>query len=103
MLTFATLYGTRRVGRPPITRLKNIEEDLRNIRVGIWKRVAVGRDKWRTSLGRSRLEIGSRTTTIRLSLNHFLWNKKCQKMPGPRAMPGPLQTVAWPSAVSEPY
>jgi hypothetical protein len=102
MLTFAILYGTRRVGRPPITWLKNIEEDLRNIRVGIWKRVAVGRDKWRV-MGRSRLEIGSRTTGIRLSLNHFLWNKKCPKRPGPRARPGPLQTVTWPSAVSEPY
>jgi hypothetical protein len=47
MLTFATLYGTGRVGRPPIRWLESIEEDLRNIRVGICKRIAMDRDKWR--------------------------------------------------------
>jgi hypothetical protein len=51
MLTFATLYGIRRVGRPPITWLENIEEDLRNIGVGIWKRMAMDRDKWRSVTG----------------------------------------------------
>jgi hypothetical protein len=47
MLTFATLYGTRRVGRPPIRWLESIEDDLRNIGVGIWKGMAMDRDKWR--------------------------------------------------------
>jgi hypothetical protein len=47
MLTFSTLYVRRRVGRPPIRRLESIEEDLRNIGVGIWRRMAVDRDKWR--------------------------------------------------------
>jgi hypothetical protein len=47
MLTFATLYGTRRVGQPPIRWLESIKEDLRNIGVGIWKRMAMGRDKWK--------------------------------------------------------
>jgi hypothetical protein len=47
MLTFATLYGTRRAGRPPIRWLQSIEEDHRNIGVGIWKRMAMDRDKWR--------------------------------------------------------
>jgi hypothetical protein len=51
MLTFATLYGTRRVGRPPIRWLESIEEDLRNIGVGIWKRMAVDRDKRRIITG----------------------------------------------------
>jgi hypothetical protein len=44
MLTFGTLYGIRRVGRPPIRWLESIEEDLRNIGIGIWKRMAVDRD-----------------------------------------------------------
>jgi hypothetical protein len=47
MLTFATLYGTRRVGQSPIRWLESIEEDLTNIGVGIWKRMAMDRDKWR--------------------------------------------------------
>jgi hypothetical protein len=51
MLTFDTLYGTRRVGRPPIRLLKSIEEDLRNFGGGIWKRMAVDRDKWRIITG----------------------------------------------------
>jgi hypothetical protein len=51
MLTFATLYGTRTVGRPPIRWLKSIEEDLRNIGVGIWKRMAMDKDKWRIITG----------------------------------------------------
>jgi hypothetical protein len=51
MLTFATLYGTRRVGRPPIRWLQSIEEDLRNIGVGIWKRMAMDRDKCRIITG----------------------------------------------------
>jgi hypothetical protein len=51
MLTFATLYGTRRVGQPPIRWLESIEEDLRNIGVGIWKRMAMDRDKWRIITG----------------------------------------------------
>jgi hypothetical protein len=51
MLTFATLYGTRRVGRPPIRWLESIEEDLINIGVGIWKRMAMDRDKWRIITG----------------------------------------------------
>jgi hypothetical protein len=51
MLTFDTLYGTRRVGRPPIRWLESIKEDLRNIGVGIWKRMAVDRDKWRIISG----------------------------------------------------
>jgi hypothetical protein len=51
MLTFATLYGTRRVGRTPIRWLESIEEDLRNIGVGIWKIMAVDRDKWRIIIG----------------------------------------------------
>jgi hypothetical protein len=51
MLTFATLYGTRRVGRPSIRGLESIEEDLRNIGVGIWKRMAMDRDKWRIITG----------------------------------------------------
>jgi hypothetical protein len=50
MLTFATLYGTIRVGRPPIRWLESIE-DLRNIGVGIWKRMAMDRDKWRIITG----------------------------------------------------
>jgi hypothetical protein len=51
MLAFATLYGNRRVGRPPIRWLKTIEEDLRNIGVGIWKRIAMDRDKRRIITG----------------------------------------------------
>jgi hypothetical protein len=51
MLTFTTLHGTRRVGRPPIRWLESIEEDLRNIRVGILKRMAMDRDKWRIVTG----------------------------------------------------
>jgi hypothetical protein len=51
MLTFVTLYGTRRVGRPPIRWLDSIEEDLRNIGVGIWKRMAIDRDKSRIITG----------------------------------------------------
>jgi hypothetical protein len=47
MLTFATLYGTRRVGQPPVRWLESIEEDLRNTGVGIWKRMAMDRDKWK--------------------------------------------------------
>jgi hypothetical protein len=45
MLIFATLYGNIRVGRPPIRWLETIEEDLRNIGVGIWKIIATDRDK----------------------------------------------------------
>jgi hypothetical protein len=61
MLTIATLYGTRRVGRPPITWFKSVEEDLRNIRVGIWKRMAIDRYKWRIITGQSRPELSCRT------------------------------------------
>jgi hypothetical protein len=50
MLTFATLHGTRR-GRPPIKWLKGTEEDLRNIGVGIWKRMDMDRDKLRIITG----------------------------------------------------
>jgi hypothetical protein len=58
MLTFATLYGTRRVGRPPVRWLESKEEDLRNIGVGIWKRMAVDRDKWRIITGA--VKVGTR-------------------------------------------
>jgi hypothetical protein len=51
MVTFATLYGIRRVGRPPITWLESIEGDLRNIGAGIWKIMAMDRDKWRIITG----------------------------------------------------
>jgi hypothetical protein len=51
MLTVATLNGTRRLGRPPIRWLESIEEDLRNIGGGIWKRMTVDRDKWRIITG----------------------------------------------------
>jgi hypothetical protein len=51
MLTFATLYDTRRVGRPPITWHVSIEGDLRNIGAGIWKIMAMDRDKWRIITG----------------------------------------------------
>jgi hypothetical protein len=46
MLTSATLYGSRRLGRPPIRWLQSVEEDVRNTGVGIWRRMAVDRDKW---------------------------------------------------------
>jgi hypothetical protein len=51
MLTFSTLHGTRRVGRPPVRWLESTEEDLRNIEVGTWKIMAMGRDKWRIITG----------------------------------------------------
>jgi hypothetical protein len=67
MLTFATLYGSRRVGRPQIRWLESIEEDLRNIGVGIWKRMAVGRDKWRIVTGADK--DGTGRGTRRRSIN----------------------------------
>jgi hypothetical protein len=48
---YYTLHGTRKVGRPPIRWLESFEEDLRNIRVGILKRMAMDRDKWRIVTG----------------------------------------------------
>jgi hypothetical protein len=35
---------------------ESIEEDLRNIRVGIWKRMAIDRDKWRIITGEVKAE-----------------------------------------------
>jgi hypothetical protein len=49
-LTFSTLYGTRRVGRPPIRWLESIE-DFRNIGVGAWKIMSMDRDEWRIITG----------------------------------------------------
>jgi hypothetical protein len=54
MLTFATLCGTRRIGRPPIRWLESIKEDLG--KEWLWIEINGG-----SSLGRSRLELGCRT------------------------------------------
>jgi hypothetical protein len=45
-LTFTTLHSAERVGRPPTRWL-----ELRKIGVGIWKRVAMDRGKWRSIIG----------------------------------------------------
>jgi hypothetical protein len=50
-LTFTTLHGTRRVGRPPTRWLESVKGDLRNIGVGIWKRTAMDTEKWRSIFG----------------------------------------------------
>jgi hypothetical protein len=51
LLTFTVLPDIRRVGRPPVRWLEIIEEDLRNIGVGIWKIMTMGRKKWRIITG----------------------------------------------------
>jgi hypothetical protein len=58
MLTFTKLHGTRKLGRPPITWTESTDEDLTNTVGGIYKRMIMHRENGRSSLGRSRLEVG---------------------------------------------
>jgi len=45
MLIFTTLHYTRRVRRHPIRWLESIEEDIRNIEIGIWKIISTDKEK----------------------------------------------------------
>ena len=51
MLTFNTIYGTRRVGRPPRRWLQYVEDDLLESGVGAWRRMAGDRERWKRIVG----------------------------------------------------
>ncbi|PSN42802.1 hypothetical protein C0J52_20540 [Blattella germanica] len=51
MLTFNTIYGSRRVGRPPMRWMQSVEDDLLRSGMGAWRRAASDRTRWRTVVG----------------------------------------------------
>jgi hypothetical protein len=51
MLIYTTLHDSRRAGQPPVRWLESVEEDFRKAGVGIWKRMFMDREKWRSIIG----------------------------------------------------